>query len=151
MAKFKFNLQRLLEIRKHLENQKALEMHMAETQLMEERKALEVLQDEKSRLMSKEKDNSLINITLTGMFHDYLRQKNDQIELQNQRIRKAAREVEKKRRELQQKVKERKSLELLREKKFLEFKKEINRKMAVFENEIATRKSFLNEDAIVEQ
>ncbi|RMH63564.1 MAG: flagellar export protein FliJ [Calditrichaeota bacterium] len=151
MAKFKFNLQRLLEIRKHQENQSALEVHMAETRLMEEQETLARLHDEKQSLLNREKPDSLLQVTLTSMFHDYLRQKNDQIEKQNQRIRQMAREVEKKRRDLQQKVRERKSIELLKEKKYMEFKRQINRQFAAFENEVALRRTRINEEMPVEQ
>ncbi len=140
MAGFKFKLQRLLDIRKHLENEKALEVHMAEMIVAEEKNKLETLETEKAELMARQADDDYVDITLTQMFHDYLRQKNNQIAEQDAKIREARKKTDEKRRELVQKVQDRKSIELLKEKKYLEFKKEVNKKFAVFENEVALRR-----------
>ncbi|HED09077.1 MAG TPA: hypothetical protein ENJ10_00175 [Caldithrix abyssi] len=140
MAGFKFKLQRLLDIRKHLENEKALEVHMAEMIVVEEKSTLEALETEKAELMARQTGDDLVDITLTQMFHDYLRQKNNQIVEQDAKIREAQKKTDEKRRELVQRVQDRKSIELLKEKKYLEFKKEVNKKFAVFENEVALRR-----------
>ncbi len=140
MAGFKFKLQRLLDIRKHLENEKALEVHMAEMIVVEEKSTLEALETEKTELMARQTGDDLVDITLTQMFHDYLRQKNNQIIEQDAKIREAQKKTDEKRRELVQRVQDRKSIELLKEKKYLEFKKEVNKKFAVFENEVALRR-----------
>ncbi len=140
MAGFKFKLQRLLDIRKHLENEKALEVHMAEMIVVEEKSTLEALETEKTELMARQTGDDLVDITLTQMFHDYLRQKNNQIVEQDAKIREAQKKTDEKRRELVQRVQDRKSIELLKEKKYLEFKKEVNKKFAVFENEVALRR-----------
>ncbi len=147
MARFNFKMQRLLEIRKHLENEKALEVHMAEMVLVEKEKELELLESEKRELMSRRDASDTVDLTLTQMFHDYLRQKNNQIAQQHGKIREARKETDARRKELVQKVQERKSIELLKEKKYLEFKKELNKKLALFENEVALRRQ-LNKETV---
>lgn len=147
MARFNFKMQRLLEIRKHLENEKALEVHMAEMVLVEKEKELELLESEKTKLMSRHDASDTVDLTLTQMFHDYLRQKNNQISRQHGKIREARKETDARRKELVQKVQERKSIELLKEKKYLEFKKELNKKLALFENEVALRRQ-LNKETV---
>ncbi len=113
---------------------------MAEMIVVEEKSTLEALETEKTELMARQTGDDLVDITLTQMFHDYLRQKNNQIIEQDAKIREAQKKTDEKRRELVQRVQDRKSIELLKEKKYLEFKKEVNKKFAVFENEVALRR-----------
>ncbi len=113
---------------------------MAEMVVAEEKRKLETLEREKEELMSRQAEEDIVDITLTQMFHDYLRQKNNQIIEQDTKIREAQKKTDAKRRELIQRVQDRKSIELLKEKKYLEFKKEVNKKFAVFENEVALRR-----------
>ncbi len=113
---------------------------MAEMIVVEEKSTLEALETEKTELMARQTGDDLVDITLTQMFHDYLRQKNNQIVEQDAKIREAQKKTDEKRRELVQRVQDRKSIELLKEKKYLEFKKEVNKKFAVFENEVALRR-----------
>ena len=58
---------------------------------------------------------------------------------QEQNIRSVQKRADVKRKELARAVQERKAVELLREKRLIEHKKELNRKAAIQENEVALR------------
>lgn len=138
MTKFHFSLQKVLDLRKHQENQKAVALKKAQAQLYEAADALQATKNQKHKAMQQEMGDT-INLTLQRVHQDFIRQLSNQILRQSTELEMIKREVDTRRSELVKAVKDRKAVELLREKRLLEFKKEINRKAAIQENEVALR------------
>lgn len=138
MARFKFSLQKVLDIRKHQEDQKAIEMQKIQAQLMKEQKKLQTINEHKIKTLG-QPVQSVVNLNMHRVHNDYLNQLSRQIMKQEQNIHSVMKRVDDKRKELAQAVQERKAVELLREKRLIEHKKELNRKAAIQENEVALR------------
>ncbi len=138
MARFKFSLQKVLDIRKHREDQKAIEMQKIQMQLIKAQKKLQAINEHKIKALG-QPTQPVVDLTMHRVHNDYLNQLSSQIMKQQQKIQSVMKQVDDKRKELAGAVQERKAVELLREKRLMDHKKEINRKAAIQENEVALR------------
>ncbi|MCB0281043.1 MAG: flagellar export protein FliJ [Calditrichae bacterium] len=138
MAKFRFSLEKLLQIKKFKEDQKAIELAVAQAKLNR------ILQD-KSNLTDKKgvyftlPMKAEINLQQLRAGNDYLLQINRQIKMAEKNITMAEKKVEEKRLLLTHANQEKRSVELLREKHLLAFKKAENQTSMKNENEVALR------------
>ncbi len=145
MAKFSFPLQRVLDVRKHLENQKAQELSIARNKMHHEQQQMNEMKEKKQgQMVTPEKGT--VNMSEVFARMAYVGQINKQISEQQKKMNATQREIEKKRAILNEAVKERKAVEILKDKHRLEFKKQENREYAKRENEVALRMKTYKQD-----
>lgn len=130
MAKFRYKMQSILDIKLKMETQAKQEFAAAQSALLQEEQKLEQLKQRKSAY---EKESRAL---LTGRLKVSEIRENkaailrmeDYIKEQNTRIQIASAAVERARLKLQESMKERKTQESLKEKEFEEFMREENRR-----------------------
>ncbi len=138
MKKFNFPLQKLLNLKKHREDQKAIELGKAQAKRNKEVYQQKIFKDMKKTLLSGD-DSASVNLSLMRSSNEYLIQINNQIKLQKDKIKLAEKEVDEKRAVLVKANQEKKSVELLKENQQQDYKKEANRITQIRENEVALR------------
>jgi len=138
MGKFTFSLQKLLDLKQFRENQRAIELGVAQTKLNKEKIKYDDLKEGKQNLF-KTQSGKDINLTHVRSLHDYLLQMNSDILKQQKKINMAQKEVEEKRVILVKANQNKKSVELLKDKHQLNHKKTESREAMKIENEIALR------------
>lgn len=130
MAKFRYRMQSILNIKVQMENQAKMELGQAQRRLMEEEERLEELyrrrdyyleEGRKLRMDSLKVQSLRDNEYATARMEEY-------IEAQKENVRKAELLVEEARQKLQEVMIERKTQEKLREKAFEQFMAEENAK-----------------------
>lgn len=149
MKKFKFRLQKLLEIRVKKEDlakqafskaQKQLEMEIAKKESL-----IHDLAKEQNNLKEKRKSGSLVS-SEEASYKSYFIRLNNMITDQQLTINQTMNEVEKRREELIEASKEKKVLESLKEKKYEEYLFEANMEEQKFLDELATMGSSRKKD-----
>lgn len=141
MGKYKFPLQKLLEVKQYQEDQKAIDLKIAQHKLLQEEEALNRLIEKKMVLLNASNDNG-INMSLVRSGHDYLQQINDEITRQKNSVTVAQNDVNASRDVLAKANQEKKSVEILNDKHFEEYKRKMNRLAQINENEVALRMAF---------
>lgn len=138
MNKFSFPLQKLLTVKKHTEDQKAIALGKAMALLNKEKYQLNLLQETKKALFDGA-DYLSGNLQSMRSSNEYLLQINRQIEEQKEKINLAEKQVQEKRAQLVKANQDKKSVELLKESQLQAFKKEVNRTNQIKEDEVASR------------
>jgi len=138
MTRFTFPLQKLLNLKKHREDEKAIELAQAQSKLNKEIYQLNIFEDTKKTLFSGD-DILSVNLSEMRSSNEYLIQINNQIEQQKNKIMLAKKEVNEKRAVLIKANQEKKSVELLKESQLKAYKKELNRATQIRDNEVASR------------
>ena len=138
MARFKFSLQKLLNVKKFKEDQKAVELAVAQARLNQELQNQKMIGDLKGSYFYKSSGKGATLAELRAG-NDYLLQLNRQLVQAKQKITKAENKVDDKRKLLTLANQEKKSIELLKEKKYLQYKKAENQEAMKKENEVALR------------
>jgi len=124
MAKaFSFPLQKVLDMRQHTEEQKALELSKAQKELLEEKKKLVSLKEKKEKALEFSPSPEKVSVTDLKINKEYITQINDSLAHQNQRVRKSDQKVAVQREKLIDAVKDKKVVETLKEKQFDEFRR----------------------------
>ena len=124
MAKaFSFSLQKVLDIRNHMEKQKAIELGKAQSRLELEKRNLNGLEESKTKFLSSAQEElgeqpSLADVRVR---ESYLQQLTKKIEVQNSKVIQQQKLVADKRQVLLEAVKERKIVENLKTRKLEEF------------------------------
>ncbi len=128
MAKaFKFSLQKVLDVRKHREDQLAIELSKFKAALNMETFKLIQLQDDKEGALQMKDSSDRENLNLNNLIisQSYLEQLNHSIIKQREEIKKKNKQVLSGRQELTEAMKKKKAVEILKERKQEEYKKEI--------------------------
>lgn len=130
MAKFKYRMQSILNIKIQMENQAKMEFAQAQRKLLEEEEALERLYERKRIYLEEGRKMRIDSVNVQELRdNEYaMARMEDFIGEQKDRIRKAEKKVEEARLKLQEIMQERKMQEKLREKAFRQFVKEENAK-----------------------
>ena len=142
MAKaFRFPLQKVLEIRKHKEDQKAIELGQARHELFKEQQNLERLNRQKENLFAsvdeqKIKKMDVVNLQVT---ESYLVDLNEKIKSQKITIKNKQQLVDEKRQELLKVSQEKKIVEKLKERQWQAHKKDVRKELNKMEDEVAIR------------
>ncbi len=144
MAKsFNFSLQKVLDVRRHKEEQKSIELHKAKQALaQEENKLMHLKTTKQTWLKKKEKrkkkkqQNKLQYLKITT---DDIVQLNDRILNQSDRVQKSNEQVNTIHDLLMEAMKDKKIVEKLKERKQEAYKKEIMKQQSKIENEVAIR------------
>ena len=129
MAKFRYRMQSILNIKLKMEEQAKMQFAQAQAKLNEEEeKKLQRLKERKSLYESdlKEQLQSKLNLLKIEELQNAVIRMEEFITLQKREVDKAARVVEKERQKLTEVMMERKSHEKLKENAFEEFMQELN-------------------------
>lgn len=147
MAKFKFRLQPLLNIKTQLEDSAKNELGKAVQRLEEEKEKARSLVENREKYISEfqEKTSSYIRIDELKGYTLYISKLAQNIEMQNKNIKEASDNVDKYREDLIKIVKERKILEKLKEKKYKEYLSELGKDEQKRMDEIVSYKYTENE------
>ncbi len=144
MAKaFNFSLQRVLDIRQSIENQKTIELSNAQVAFRVEEEKLNHLKEKKETVMGTD-DGTLeqpvkIDLNSLKVNQIYLEQLSREINVQTREVKKSDDVVTRHRELLMHARKDKKVLELLKEKYLMEYKKTKNREETKNESEVAIR------------
>lgn len=144
MAKaFNFSLQRVLDIRQSIENQKTIELSNAQVAFRVEEEKLNHLKEKKETVMGTD-DGTLeqpvkIDLNSLKVNQIYLEQLSREINVQTREVKKSDDVVTRHRELLMHARKDKKVLELLKEKYLMEYKKTKNREETKIESEVAIR------------
>jgi flagellar FliJ protein len=147
MAKFRFRLQPLLNIKIQLEDSAKNELGKAVHRLEEEKGKARTLVLNREKYISEfqEKTSSFIRIDELKGYSLYISKLAKNIELQNKNVKEASDNVDKYREDLIKIVKERKILEKLKEKKYNEYLSELGKDEQKRMDEIVSYKYTENE------
>lgn len=128
MAKFRYRMQSILNIKLKMEEQAKMQFAQAQAKLNEEEEKLQKLIDRKSLYETdlKEQLQSKLNLLKIEELQNAVMRMEEFIALQKREVDKAVRVVEKERQKLTEVMMERKSHEKLKENAFEEFMQELN-------------------------
>lgn len=128
MAKFRYRMQSILNIKLKMEEQAKMQFAQAQAKLNEEEEKLQKLKDRKNLYEAdlKEQLQSKLNLLKIEELQNAVMRMEEFIALQKHEVDKAARVVEKERQKLTEVMMERKSHEKLKENAFEEFMQELN-------------------------
>ncbi|MCM1174718.1 MAG: flagellar export protein FliJ [Blautia sp.] len=130
MAKFRYRMQSILNIKVQMENQAKMELGQAQRRLLEEEERLEGLYHRKEYYLEEGRKLRMDSLRVQSLRdNEYASARMEEyIEEQKENVRKAELLVEEARQKLQEVMKERKAQEKLREKAFAQFMAEENAK-----------------------
>lgn len=138
---FNFSLQKVLDVRRHKEDQRAIELGKAKSSLLHEQQKLQQLNESKESLLNDNNQAETVHpdlntIKISG---SYLLQLGDAIGNQKDEVHKKGKVVISRRDELLGAVKDKKIVEKLKERKFDEHKKEVLKAEHKKDDEVAVR------------
>lgn len=138
---FHFSLQKVLDVRRHREEQRTIELGKANRKLQHDQNELEQLTTEKEVHLENDGEESAEqpNLNTLKINGSYLRQLSEHIDAQEMRVLQSRKETEKHREKLIEAVKKKKIVEKLRERKMEEYKKEVQHEEQKSDNEAAIR------------
>jgi len=138
---FTFPLQKVLDIRQHVEDQRAVELGQAKQELFKEQSLLNHFKmlKEKALHSSAEETAESLKLSTIQMRESYLMELNDKIEKQHKIIVRKSALVEKKRRELLKATQEKKVVEKLKERQLEIHRKSVRLQENKLIDEVALR------------
>ena len=142
MAKrFRFSLQKVLDLREHREEQKAIELGKAKAELQKKEQVLNRLKKEKNRQINESKwyQSEQPDLNAIRVAGSYVEQLNTAINQTKQQVNEKNKKVEIRRTELLSAVKDKKIVEMLKKKKIEEYKREVLHQERKNEDELAIR------------
>ncbi|NQS98242.1 MAG: flagellar export protein FliJ [candidate division Zixibacteria bacterium] len=143
MARFRFKLQKVLDVRRSFEDNAKREFGEAKRVLAQLTGALEDLIDQRECLLIEMTEHRKQGAIVMQFQDDIQREWQFRMDIRQQkhRIRKAQEELENKRKKLVQAMKDRKIMEKLRERNLQEFMESVRKEELRFSDEIAGRSS----------
>ncbi len=138
---FRFSLQKVLDVRRHREDQQAIELGKANRKLQTEQNKLQRLSAEKEDHLNTGGEESVNKPNLNSLMisGSYMRQLSENIDSQEIRVYNSKKKTEERREELIAAVKKKKIVEKLRERKIEEYKKEVSKDEQKKDDEAAVR------------
>ncbi|MBO8127198.1 MAG: flagellar export protein FliJ [Firmicutes bacterium] len=139
MRKFTFTLESVLQVKYRLEERVRAELADTQSRLVEAQQALRRLSQEKGRHQKEmvRIQQGALDIGSLLLAQDYLAQLNRRIQDQQEVIAQIEAELDRKREELVEAQRERKSLEILKDKQWQEYQKAVQREEQLFLDEVA--------------
>lgn len=141
MAKFKFRLQSLIKVKELQEKRVERELAMLKSKILQEQAHLEDLRIEQERLMSASPSEGKVRAADIALHQDYIHRISSEIHFENARIAVLTESENKKIDEVMDVKKDKEAIEHLREKRFEEYKKEMDKKEQVLIDAVAQRLS----------
>ncbi|MFH1853550.1 MAG: flagellar export protein FliJ [Candidatus Neomarinimicrobiota bacterium] len=142
MAKaFRFNLQKVLDLRRMTEDMEAVRLYHARTNLDREQERLTTIEDRKNNAINDEQQSRNLSLSLNQLkiTTDYVFQLNDLIDSQKHRVSASELAVEKCRAALLEASQNKQAVEKLKEHKQYQHRLAVNKKLQRDESEIALR------------
>lgn len=140
MAKaFNFSLQKVLDMRKHFEDQKAIELSKAQKELNEEKTRLKLLRDRKEEALRSKEIQDKVSLNGLKVMKGYIAQINDNILHQNRQVKKSDQKVFEHREKLVEAVKDKKMVETLKDRHREEYRRMKNLTETKTIDEVALR------------
>ncbi len=138
---FKFPLQKVLEYRQKAEDLKAINLQKSKNILIEKQNQHNSLVQQKNQALDQDKleKSQQISIVALKISKDYISQISDNIDKKKEEIKISDKNVDKDRKILLKATKEKKIVENLRERKFVDYTIENRRNVMKIESEIALR------------
>ncbi|WP_298431936.1 flagellar export protein FliJ [Geobacter sp.] len=142
MHKHGFQLQQVLNYRKEVEKVRKVEFAVAKREFESATELLDRHEAEADRARVEYNNKQAAGITASElqMYGDFFRRKSSDIQLQRHQVDTLGREMTEKREVLLDAAKEKKALELLKEKQMLAFRREMAEKERTFLEELAVQK-----------
>ncbi len=140
MRAFKFRLERVLQLRRQMEDEKRRELSVILFDLRQLEAKLHSLQHDLEsckRQMTNDLEQEELSIARIEVFASYLKRIVSSIEVQRELISELHKKIESKRNELLESIKERKAMESVKAKRFAEHEKERIRDEMKFLDEVA--------------
>lgn len=149
MAKgFNFSLQKVLDVRKHTENQRSIELSRAQQEFRKEQERLQSLNENKTKVLNTDhfETTSPVEISLNSLkvTNNYIDQLNRDITRQQDQVSQTGQKVDDNREKLLSAVKDKKVVELLKDRYSEKFRKMKNLEASKNESEIALRIAMKN-------
>jgi flagellar FliJ protein len=149
MAKgFNFSLQKVLDVRKHTENQRSIELSRAQQEFRKEQERLQSLNENKTKVLNTDhfETTSTVEISLNSLkvTNNYIDQLNRDITRQQDQVSQTGQKVDDNRDKLLSAVKDKKVVELLKDRYSEKFRKMKNLEASKNESEIALRIAMKN-------
>jgi len=139
-VKFHFTLEKILQLRQALENNRAVELERSHRKLAHELDSLDAIKTKKEKQLNPDKQqNQQLNLFSLAISGSYLESLNNGLEEQTRRVNKSREKVEKNREGLLKACREKKVLETLKNKRFEEYKHDAKKKEILLSSEIALR------------
>ena len=136
---YKFSLEPVLKYRKLLEEDLQKDFAVLKRQLLDERERLSTFEQVRDRFSGELQQKQVKSISVSDilLYTDYLQQVSKEIKKQSKRILEAEKSVDQKREELVGAMKNRKTIDRLREKGLKSHVQELSKKEQVLMNEAA--------------
>lgn len=139
-AKFHFTLERILQLRQALENNRAVQLEESNQKLSRELNSLDTIKAEKEKQLNRRgTENGQLNLFNLAVSGSYLESLNDGLEEQAIQVDKSRKNVDKKRADLLQASRDKKVLETLKNNRYDEYKHDVKKKELLLSSEIALR------------
>lgn len=139
MAKFKFRLQSLIKVKEIQEKKVERELATIKNNILKEQAHLDDLKHEHERLVSASPVEGKVRAADIALRQDYIQKISSQIHFENTRIVLLTQSENKKIDEVMEVKKDKEAIERLREKRFEEYKKDIEKKEQVLIDALAQR------------
>lgn len=142
MHKHGFQLQQVLNYRKEVEKVRKVEFAVAKREFESASELLErhEAENDRARVEYNNKQAALVTASELQMYADFFQRKTTDIQLQRVQVDTLDRQMTEKREGLLDAAKEKKALELLKEKQMLAFRREMAEKERAFLEELAVQK-----------
>ena len=139
MAKFKFRLQSLIKVKEIQEKKVERELATIKNNILKEQARLDDLKHEHERLVSASPVEGKVRAADIALRQDYIQKISSQIHFENTRIVLLTQSENKKIDEVMEVKKDKEAIERLREKRFEEYKKDVEKKEQVLIDALAQR------------
>jgi flagellar FliJ protein len=139
MAKFKFRLQSLIKVKEIQEKKVERELATIKNNILKEQARLDDLKHEHERLVSASPVEGKVRAADIALHQDYIQKISSQIHFENTRIVLLTQSENKKIDEVMEVKKDKEAIERLREKRFEEYKKDVEKKEQVLIDALAQR------------
>lgn len=141
MAKFKFRLQSLIRVKEIQEKKVERELATIKNKILQEQARLEDLKQEHEKLISASQFEGKVRASDIALHQDYIQKISSQIHFENARIVILTQSENKKIDEVMEVKKDKEAIEHLKEKRFEEYKKDIEKNEQVLIDALAQRMS----------
>jgi flagellar FliJ protein len=146
--KFRFSLENILKYRKNMQDDKRVRLHNKKVVLESEQSKLQQIKNLKVETLNdgREADVSQLNILEKKIYHDYLQQINQHLDIQDQVVVNSRSAVMAATEELNDETRRKKILEKLKEQHLEGFRKDLRRQEEKDNSEIALRNNYFKND-----
>lgn len=141
MAKFTFRLQTVIKVKEIQEKRIERELAQIKKRILQERQRLDNLEDEKEKITSSHPLDGKITVADAIVHENYIRKITDEIQFQSARLENLAKSESKKIDEVLDVKKDKEAIELLKQKRLEEFKREMAKNEQILLDAIAQRLS----------